>query len=172
MPSSPGDLHVVIGLGRSGLGAARLLQRQGHRVVVLEQHRSPSLEAKAASLQHEGIAVQLGITLEPASLSGLPAEPASVVVSPGIRWDHPALTAWRARGVHLEGELAPAWRASAGVPWIGITGTNGKTTVTHLVNHLLCNQGIDAPMGGNVGNSAAELVLGDSAVHTGNFPLG
>jgi len=159
MPSSPGDLHVVIGLGRSGLGAARLLQRQGHRVVVLEQHRSPSLEAKAASLQHEGIAVQLGITLEPASLSGLPAEPASVVVSPGIRWDHPALTAWRARGVHLEGELAPAWRASAGVPWIGITGTNGKTTVTHLVNHLLCNQGIDAPMGGNVGNSAAELVL-------------
>jgi UDP-N-acetylmuramoylalanine--D-glutamate ligase len=45
------------------------------------------------------------------------------------------------------------------VPWIGITGTNGKTTVTHLVNHLLTAGGLDAPMAGNVGLSAAERVL-------------
>jgi UDP-N-acetylmuramoylalanine--D-glutamate ligase len=45
------------------------------------------------------------------------------------------------------------------VPWIGITGTNGKTTVTHLVAHLLAEAGLDAPMCGNVGHSAAELAL-------------
>ncbi|WP_414027426.1 Mur ligase family protein [Cyanobium sp. ATX-6F1] len=45
------------------------------------------------------------------------------------------------------------------MPWIGITGTNGKTTVTHLVSHLLGTAGLDAPMCGNVGRSAAELAL-------------
>lgn len=52
-----------------------------------------------------------------------------------------------------------AWEATRSIPWIGITGTNGKTTVTHLVSHLLTQAGIDAPMAGNVGRSAAELVL-------------
>ena len=157
MPSSPSDLQVVIGLGRSGIGAALLLQAQGKPVLLLEQKASPELEQRAAKLRAAGIAVVLGHDLS--ADPNLEALPQRVVVSPGMRWDHPRLERWRRQGVAVQGELVPAWMASNGVPWIGITGTNGKTTVTHLVSHLLQSQGIDAPMGGNVGHSAAELVL-------------
>jgi UDP-N-acetylmuramoylalanine--D-glutamate ligase len=50
-----------------------------------------------------------------------------------------------------------AWDALQQIPWIGITGTNGKTTVTHLLSHVLEASGLMAPMGGNMGLSAAEL---------------
>jgi UDP-N-acetylmuramoylalanine--D-glutamate ligase len=52
-----------------------------------------------------------------------------------------------------------AWQAMESIPWVGITGTNGKTTVTSLVAHLLQQGGIDAPACGNIGASAAELAL-------------
>jgi UDP-N-acetylmuramoylalanine--D-glutamate ligase len=159
MPSSRSGLHVVIGLGRSGIGAARLLQAQGIAVQVLDQNRTPALEQRALTLENEGITVQLGVPLELRTLAALDPEPVAVVVSPGMRWDHPLLVGLRQRHCSVQGELVPAWHGSAGVPWIGITGTNGKTTVTHLVSHLLGQGGIDAPMGGNVGHSAAELVL-------------
>jgi UDP-N-acetylmuramoylalanine--D-glutamate ligase len=165
-PTSSGDhssTAVVIGLGRSGVGAARLLHAQGQAVRVLESGESPVLEAAAASLRAEGISVALGCALSRQAILGGPVGSGNaigpVIVSPGIRWDHPELQALREADVPVCGELVPAWRASRPVPWIGITGTNGKTTVTHLVSHLLCSQGMDAPMAGNVGRSAAELVL-------------
>jgi UDP-N-acetylmuramoylalanine--D-glutamate ligase len=150
---------VVLGLGRSGAGAARLLQRQGHAVLVLESGQGQALEQKAESLRQKGIAVALGVPLSPASFEALDGSPERVIVSPGIRWDHPALEELRRRGIPTDGEISTAWEALNGVPWIGITGTNGKTTVTHLVAHLLASAGIDAPMCGNVGFSAAELAL-------------
>ena len=159
MPSPATDLQVVIGLGRSGIGAARLLRAQQRRVLVLEQQDTPALQQRAAELRQEDIAVVLGCDLSAAPLPGLEPAPARVIVSPGMRWDHPLLEQLRRRGISVQGELIPAWEASTGVPWIGITGTNGKTTVTHLVSHLLSSAGITAPMGGNVGHSAAELVL-------------
>ena len=150
---------VVLGMGRSGIGAARLLHRQGHAVLVLESGQGQALEQKAESLRQEGIAVALGVPLSPASFEALDGSPERVIVSPGIRWDHPALEELRRRGIPTDGEISTAWEALNGVPWIGITGTNGKTTVTHLVAHLLASAGIDAPMCGNVGFSAAELAL-------------
>jgi len=159
MPSSTVDLQLVIGLGRSGVGAARLLRAQGSQVWLLDQQQTPQLEQRAAQLRDEGIHVLLGCPLQTSCLSALPALPSAVVVSPGLPWDHPLLQQLRQQGIPVQGELVPAWRAGQQVPWIGITGTNGKTTVTHLVSHLLCSQGLDAPMGGNVGYSAAELVL-------------
>ena len=150
---------VVLGLGRSGLGAARLLHRRGEPVLVLESGDSPALQARAEALRGEGIAVSLGTPLDPASFAALPVAPQRVIVSPGIRWDHPTLVALREQGIRTDGEITTAWEATAGVPWIGITGTNGKTTVTHLVGHLLAQAGLDAPMCGNVGHSAAELAL-------------
>jgi len=159
MPSSTTDLQVVIGLGRSGIGAARLLRAQGLPVLLLEQQHSEALEQRAAALRAEGIQVELGADLDPSRCSAAASRPAAVVVSPGMRWDHPLLIQLRQQQISVQGDLVPAWRHSAGVPWIGITGTNGKTTVTHLVSHLLNQAGLDAPMGGNVGNSAAGLVL-------------
>lgn len=152
-------LTVVLGLGRSGLGAARLLRQQGQRVLVLESGGGEALEARAEALRAEGMAVQLHTPLATASFAALAERPARVIVSPGIRWDHPALEELRSQGIRTDGEITTAWEALQPVPWIGITGTNGKTTVTHLVAHLLASAGLDAPMGGNVGRSVAELAL-------------
>ena len=153
------DLTVVVGLARSGIGAAKLLHQAGRAVLVIDNQQGPDLEARAADLRQLGIAVQLGTPLHPDTFSALASPPAAVVVSPGIRWDHPTLEVLRQQGIPTVGDLELAWQASRNVPWIGITGTNGKTTVTHLVSHLLQHAGLDAPMGGNVGFSAAELVL-------------
>ena len=149
---------VVVGLARSGIGVARLLRAQGHAVQLIESNNTPDLQQRAADLRAEGIAVRLGVPLTSAALAPL-SPGTAVVVSPGIRWDHPSLMALREHGALVQGDLLPAWQASGATPWIAITGTNGKTTVTHLVSHLLEQAGLQAPMGGNVGISAAELVL-------------
>jgi len=149
------DLTVVVGLARSGIGAAKLLHHRGQAVLVIESQTSPELQTKAAELQQLGIEVQLGTPLSPETFAALTTAVRSVVVSPGIRWDHPTLAWLRQQGICVQGEMELAFGASGGVPWIGITGTNGKTTVTHLVSHLLRHGGLDAPMGGNVGFSAA-----------------
>ncbi|TCD55702.1 UDP-N-acetylmuramoyl-L-alanine--D-glutamate ligase [Synechococcus sp. BS55D] len=156
---------VVVGLGRSGVGAARLLRAQGLAVTVLERDQGASQEEKAQLLRAEGIDVQLGRPLTPESFTPWlnAASPddglAAVVVSPGIAWDHPTLNQLRSHGVSVLGEMAVAWHALQMAPWIGITGTNGKTTVTQLLQHVLSHGGLTAPMAGNVGNSAAELAL-------------
>jgi UDP-N-acetylmuramoylalanine--D-glutamate ligase len=157
-PAAPA-LSVVIGMGRSGLGAARLLQSLGEQVVVMESRCTPELERQAASLRRQGIDVQLNRGLDADAISALGPGLRRVVVSPGIRWDHPVFESLRSQGITVHGEVEPAWHASRPVPWIGITGTNGKTTVTHLVHHLLQSAGRDAAMAGNVGRSAAETVL-------------
>jgi UDP-N-acetylmuramoylalanine--D-glutamate ligase len=152
-------LQVVLGLGRSGCGAARLLHQRGRSVLVLESGESSALAQKAEALRAEGIAVQLATPLTPESFAALAAPVERVIVSPGIRWDHPTLEVLRQQGIRVDGEITTAWEATGPVPWIGITGTNGKTTVTNLVAHLLVEAGLDAPMCGNVGFSAAELAL-------------
>ncbi len=159
MAPSPEPFTVVVGLARSGTGAARLLKARGGRVLILESRRSPDLENRSSTLRASGIEVMLGTPLAITSFEALGRRPGAVVVSPGIPWDHAVLEELRRRGVRVCGELSIAWEESRGIPWIGITGTNGKTTVTHLVSHLLCRAGLDAPMAGNVGLSAAELIL-------------
>jgi len=151
----------VIGLGRTGSGVARLLRAQGHGVVLLESRDGAEQREAASRLESEGIRVLLGA---PLALESLPEpRPAAVLVSPGIRWDHPELQRMRSAGIAVIGEMTPAARATATIPWVGITGTNGKTTVTHLVHHLLCEGGLKAPLCGNVGISASEVALSSLA---------
>ena len=156
--SDSAQLTIVVGLARSGIGVARLLRAQNRPVQLIESNNTPELQVRAEALRAEGIDVRLGVPLTLEALDPLPAG-STVVVSPGIRWDHPTLKALRERGITVQGDLLPAWQASSATPWIGITGTNGKTTVTHLVSHVLEQAGLNAPMGGNVGFSGAELVL-------------
>lgn len=150
---------LIVGLGRSGIGAARLLHTQGHQVVVLEQDAGSLQQTKAQSLRDQGIEVALGCPLELSSFKPWIDQIEQVVISPGIPWDHPTLMKLRHQGVTVRGEMAVAWEALRDCPWIGITGTNGKTTVTHLLHHVLNQAGLEAPMAGNVGHSAAELAL-------------
>ena len=153
------DPVVVVGLGRSGIGAARLLNARGADVWLLESNTSPELKQRADALSASGIQVELGKPLALESFEALPRWPSVVVVSPGIAFDHPVLNQLRDRGCSVVGEVELAWDAMASIPWVGITGTNGKTTVTSLVAHLLQQGGLDAPACGNIGASAAELAL-------------
>jgi UDP-N-acetylmuramoylalanine--D-glutamate ligase len=150
---------IVVGLGRSGIGAARLLRSNNIPVLVLERGDTSQLRQTAESLREDNIDVQLGIALTAESFAPWQGQFDTVVISPGIAWDHPTLQHLRSQGIQILGEMALAWTALAHLPWIGITGTNGKTTVTHLLSHVLQSAGLNAPMGGNMGVSAAEMAL-------------
>jgi UDP-N-acetylmuramoylalanine--D-glutamate ligase len=112
-------LTIVVGLGRSGLGAARLLHHQGQKVVVLERGTGPDQTSCAATLQAEGIQVELGIPLEINSFEPWRSDLDAVVVGPGIPWDHPTLNGLRQEGVQIRGEIELAWEALNDIPWVG-----------------------------------------------------
>lgn len=150
---------VVVGLGRSGIGAARLLHSQGSKVTIVEKNDGPEQLRQALALREQGIEVELGKPLELETFTPWIEQIQDVVVSPGIAWDHPTLKELRLRGLEIKGEMALAWTNLKHLSWLGVTGTNGKTTVTHLLNHVLRSAGLRAEMGGNMGRSAAELAL-------------
>ncbi|WP_413159952.1 UDP-N-acetylmuramoyl-L-alanine--D-glutamate ligase [Capilliphycus salinus ALCB114379] len=143
----------IIGLGRSGNAAARLLKSQGWKVTVSDRNTSPKLHQQQQQLITEGINVNLGENFDPKT------SPDLVVVSPGVPWDIPPLETARQRGIEVVGEMELAWRNLDFVPWVGITGTNGKTTTTALTAAIFKAAGFNAPACGNIGNAACELAL-------------
>lgn len=147
----------VIGLGRSGIAAARVLKRDGWQVTVSDRKISPSLEEQQQQLLNEGITVKLGYSLE---LEGEDL-PQLIVVSPGVPWDAPVLLGARKLGIETIGEMELAWRYLKSTPWVAITGTNGKTTTTALMAAIWQAAGLNAPACGNIGYAACELVLVD-----------
>jgi UDP-N-acetylmuramoylalanine--D-glutamate ligase len=144
----------VVGLGKSGIAAARLLHNQGWQVTLSDASSDLSLQPIAQQLTSEGIAVKLGDGLTPN-----PAEMQQIVVSPGVRWDLPALVAARDLGIETIGEVELAWRSLQSYPWVGITGTNGKTTTTALIAAIFQAAGYNAPACGNIGYATCELAL-------------
>jgi UDP-N-acetylmuramoylalanine--D-glutamate ligase len=152
----------VIGLGKSGIAAARLLKQQGFEVVVSDRNTT-DLESIQQKLTSEGITVKLGQTFEPD-----PMTMQQIVVSPGVPWDLPGLVKARAQGIETLGEIELAWRALQEThegslhssPWVGITGTNGKTTTTALIAAIFQMAGLQAPACGNIGYAACEVALG------------
>lgn len=144
---------LVLGLGKSGTAAARLLQRQGWQVTVLDHSVSAALREQQAALQALGIQVGLG---QPFAVPD--PLPDLVVVSPGVPWDEPVLVHLRGQGVDVVGEMGLAWRHLQSYPWVGITGTNGKTTTTCLVSAMLTAAAYRAPACGNIGMPACDLV--------------
>ncbi len=150
-------LAHVIGLGKSGIAAAKLLQRQGWRVKVSDRSISEPLRQQQALLNHMGIPCDLGysFTLQEGEI------PERIVVSPGVPWDLPVLAEARARGIDTLGEMELAWQSLPTIPWVGITGTNGKTTTTALIAAIFQASGYHAPACGNIGYAACELALED-----------
>ncbi len=148
----------VFGLGKSGLAAARLLARQGWRVRVWERQSDALLQERAQVLQADGIEVALGIDLTPEAIAIAAPRPQILVVSPGISWHHPALEVARSLGIGVMGEAELAWQWSGGIPWVGITGTNGKTTTTALLAQMFQAAGKKAPACGNIGLPLCEVV--------------
>jgi UDP-N-acetylmuramoylalanine--D-glutamate ligase len=155
----------IIGLGRSGAAAARLLKRGGWQVSVSDAGQSEALVDQQRSLAAEGISVELGSRFSLEALANLtPERPDSIVVSPGVSWQLPALAAAREQGIEVIGELELAWRHLQHCPWVGITGTNGKTTTTALVAAIFGTAGLKAPACGNIGYSACEVALSNQPI--------
>ncbi len=161
----------VIGLGRSGIAAARLLKQGGWQVTLgdaanpdkLAPRQSAEMLRQQQELASQGITVKLGysLTLEPSDC------PQLIVVSPGVPWDIPVLIEARNQGIDTIGELELAWRYLQSYPWVAITGTNGKTTTTALIAAIFQAAGLHAPACGNIGYAACEVALESGAIGTG-----
>jgi UDP-N-acetylmuramoylalanine--D-glutamate ligase len=144
---------AVLGLGKSGRSAALLLAREGRQVYLSDA------DANASWAAPDGIAVEAGrhdlARIGAASL---------VVTSPGIPPTAPPLAAARAAGVPVISEVELALRAMPGLRYIAVTGTNGKTTTTALIGHLLRALGYNAIDAGNIGLPLAEVALASPTV--------
>ena len=136
---------TVVGLGKSGLAAIELLTARGARVRAVDER-----EDAAQSLPATGIefSLQPQERFEDCDL---------IVLSPGVPADLPSVNAARARGVKVIGEVELAWHFLEG-KIIGVTGSNGKTTTTALIGHILRECGIPAQVGGNIGTPPTAMV--------------
>jgi UDP-N-acetylmuramoylalanine--D-glutamate ligase len=147
-PPLPDGPYLVVGLARSGQAAARLLARRGEEVLGCDAG-SPE---DAASLAEAGVEVSLdtdGVEL---------LERARCVVkSPGVPRGAAVIDAALARGTPVLGELELAWRLLPN-RFVGVTGTNGKTTVAELLGHVWRTAGEPVAVAGNVGTPLASLV--------------
>ncbi len=145
---------AVIGLGRSGGAVAELLRRELLPVYATDRGTTPLLEATAARLRSLGACVDLGRH----DLDRI-RRAVGVVVSPGVPPDSPALMAAREAGVDVRAEVDLGLEALEGVPYVAITGTNGKTTTTALVAHLFVALGRRGVAVGNIGTALSQVAL-------------
>jgi UDP-N-acetylmuramoylalanine--D-glutamate ligase len=162
---------AVIGLGRSGTAVTRLLRRGGHAVYASDAGRSPALEQAAAELRALGADVDVGSH----DLARV-ARAERCVVSPGVPPDAAPLVAARDAGVPVRAEADLGLEALEGVPYAAVTGTNGKTTTTALIGHLLVAAGRHAVAAGNIGTPLSQVALGRTrpeamAVELSSFQL-
>lgn len=146
----------VIGLGRSGIAAAKVLKKHGYSVTLSDSNQNPSLEAQQQELETIGIKVKLGDRFTPTADLDL------IVVSPGVPWDIAPLVKAREMGIDTIGEMELAWRYLQDIPWVAITGTNGKTTTTAIVDAIFQAAGLNTIACGNIGFAACELALLDT----------
>jgi UDP-N-acetylmuramoylalanine--D-glutamate ligase len=137
---------VVAGLGVSGVSVARALLDRGARVVVVDGRTDETGDSAAADLRSRGAEVRLGDSTTPIAAD-------LVVTSPGWRPDQPLLVAAAAAGIEVIGEPELAWRLRPpdAADWLGVTGTNGKTTTVGMLAAILTAAGLRAVAAGNVG---------------------
>ena len=154
------QIHIVLGLGSSGISAAKLLNSEGKNVLVLENNSNEKLINISNKLKSEGIKViLLGEPLHINNFTPWIGRIGSIIVSPGIDWEHKALKELRRININIKGEVELAWERLNHIPSIGITGTNGKTTVTNMLNHVLKLNNLNTVMGGNVGDALSKIAL-------------
>lgn len=141
---------LIVGLGKSGLAAARLCLNLGAQVTATDLAPQP---AGAAELAAAGAALSLGghreDDFQAADL---------VVLSPGVDPRRPEIARARERGAEVIGELELGWRFLP-APAVMVTGTNGKSTVTTLVGRMLAASGRRVFVGGNLGTPLCDFLL-------------
>lgn len=144
---------IVLGGGESGVGAALLGKKQGFRVFLSDKGQLK--EEYRNKLVHNGIDFEEGKHSEERILAA-----DLVVKSPGVPKKAPLLAQLKERHVPIISEIEFASRYTD-AKIIAITGSNGKTTTTSLLYHILTQEGLNVGMGGNIGKSFAEMVVND-----------
>ena len=139
---------LVIGLGLSGIAAAELLLARGAKVLAVDGADGEALRAQASKLRARGALVELGTT----SFAKLPTrwKIDFAVLSPGVPLDNPLVAEILAKKIPLIGELELGYQQSLALN-LAITGTNGKTTTTELVERVLTSNGLKTIAAGNIG---------------------
>ena len=151
----------MVGLGASGMAAVRFLHELGADIIVSEAAgRDQVKPADLAALEAMGVSMECG-----GHTQSFFRDADLIVPSPGVPLDLPVIAGSRNRGATVAGELAlAAGRITA--PVIGVTGSNGKTTVTSLIGHLLQSAGRQVFVGGNIGKPVLDYVRGPQQAET------
>jgi UDP-N-acetylmuramoylalanine--D-glutamate ligase len=153
-PPLPPGPYLVVGLARSGVAAALALRARGLRVTGVDAGNAddPALAKAARRLREAGVEVRLD-----ASGVDLAARAGTLIKSPGVPLEAPAIRAGRERGAVVLGELELAWRL---IPneFVAVTGTNGKTTTTEWIGHVYREAGLPVAVAGNVGTAMSSLI--------------
>ena len=147
-----GKRVLVVGLARTGLVVSLFAAGYGATVTATDEKPETELSEAAAKLRAAGVKLELG-GHTPATF----LEQDLIVLSPGVPAKLPALELARARGIPVWSEIELAWRLLRG-KLVAITGSNGKTTTTALVAHILRTAGIPVLVGGNIGVPLLSLV--------------
>lgn len=148
--------HIcVVGLGKTGISAVAFLRKQGFKVTALDTRvNPPGLEEVKA--HYPEVPLYLGeLPLDILKTAKL------IVLSPGLSIHHPALEACEALKIPIFSDIELFSHYHKG-PVLGITGSNGKSTVTMLVAHILKGAGVPSKMGGNIGIPVLDLLPMDS----------
>ena len=154
-----GKKITVVGLARSGAGAAKLLALMGAEVTVTDKRSEAELTDMVKEL---GPSVRL-------ALGGHPEEVFSaadlIVVSPGVPLEIRPIASAKAKGIPVIGELELAFEliekaeSKNPMPFLAVTGSNGKSTTTTLLDHMMRKAGFNTVFGGNIGNALTEEIL-------------
>ena len=147
-PGFCGSRALVVGMAKSGVASVELLVKQGALVRATDLHAVAPGWARELDALHVPFVLQAPEVFESADL---------MVLSPGVPADLEPIQAARKRGVTVMGEVELASYFLKG-PVIGITGSNGKTTTTALVGHILRESGIPVQVGGNIGTAVTAMV--------------
>jgi UDP-N-acetylmuramoylalanine--D-glutamate ligase len=152
---------LVFGAARSGLAAARLLRSRGRHVALFDEGPAEKTAAAAETAARMGVPFHRSL-----ADFEFPDAWQVVVLSPGIPTTHPFVQAADESGCVVRSEIEIAF-AACPTPVVAVTGTNGKTTVTHLLTHLFRHAGRPALMGGNVGRPLSDAVMDPEAARPG-----
>jgi UDP-N-acetylmuramoylalanine--D-glutamate ligase len=147
---TPG-VALIVGLGRSGLSAARYLAARGWQLRVTDTRAEPPGAWDITRIAPQ-VSCRFG-GFDAAFLDGADI----VVASPGVSLTAPLLREAQARGIEIVGDIE-LFAREAPAPVVGITGTNGKSTVTTLVGRMAARAGVPVAVGGNLGTPALELL--------------
>ena len=143
---------AVVGLGKSGVSATLLLRSLGIPVYASDSGTGPRFDGWARELSEAGAEVQV----DGHDLARI-GRAVAVVVAPGVPPDVPPLEVARRAGLDIHAEVDIGFVALRGTRCIGITGTNGKTTTTSLIAHVLATAGLRAETAGNIGRPLCEV---------------